>query len=100
MSEKYKAHIRIPTVQYGYVEVTLEDTPEGIFEANRNLLVLYGPKSGIDKKEMNTVIDKMLLGQSVEGGIELYERMSDDQKFATQTLKRGLDRIKSKEVTE
>lgn len=92
---KYSAKIRIATKEYCFVEVNAEDTPEGIFELHGKLQNIHFPR-GIEEKEMNTVIDAMLLNKGVTGGIEIYERMSQSQKYATQTLKRALKRLEAK----
>lgn len=93
---KYEGKIRLATKQYCFVEVKITDTLPNILKASDELEELHFPR-GIPDKDLNMVVDKMLLGQAVEGGVELYERMSTSQRFATQTLKRALKRLKAKE---
>lgn len=96
LKDTYKAKIRIATREYCYVEVEVEDTFENIFEAHGKLQQIHFPV-GIPEKEMNSVVDKMLQGISVNGGIEIYEKMSQSQKYAAQTIKRALKRLEARE---
>ncbi len=95
---KYDATLHFPTEQYGYAEVHIQVSSPG--EAITAYKIATSPQTGIDMKDMNMIVDKMLLGQQVEGGIEFYEKMSPEQKYAIQTLKRALKRSESKELKE
>lgn len=94
---KYKARLRIPTEMYAYIEVDVEDTPEGILEAYRGFVALTKVGVGLPPKEMNAFIDSYLLGE-MNGLGEVYEKMSESQKDVAQTIKRSLARIKAREL--
>lgn len=50
----------------------------------------------MESKQMNGVVDKMLLGQGVENGTEIYEAMNPYEKYAVQVLKRAISRLEAK----
>lgn len=90
---KYTAHV--PIEQYGFISADIESgSPQEAYEAYIAIKAasqgLYRPD--IPEKELNTVIDKMLQGKTIESGIEIYNRMSDRQRYAVQVLKRGMKR--------
>ena len=88
---KYDATLHFPVEQYGYAEVHIQvSSPE---EAIQTYKAATTPQTGIEMKDMNMIVDKMLLGQQVEGGIEFYEKMSPEQKYAVQQLKKALKRL-------
>lgn len=98
MSDTFKARLRVPTAeQYSYIEIDVEGTPEAIIEAHRRFTGLVQGGFGLPEKEMNTFVDTMIMGQSVKGGVELYEQMNHMQKYAVQVLKRALKRHTTKE---
>lgn len=96
---------RIPTGDdYAYIELKLaagEVLEEGMTQealaTYKSLIQAFKGTGGLPDKEMNATVDTMLLGGSVEDGVELYEKMNDYQKFACQTIKRALKRIATKE---
>jgi len=103
-----KTEHRIPTTQFGYISVYVEAGEELATETINRLMADHARLSeaytrsgeaiiGIQEKEMNPVVDKMLLGQTVEGGIEIYEKMNATQKYTVQTIKRALKRISAKD---
>lgn len=102
-----KITYRIPTQdQYAFVEVEQElkdeafvnaKMPSALKEAYDDFTNAFKRQHGIDEKEMNKVIDCMLTNQTINGGNELYEQMSQTQRYAVQTLKRGLKRQDYKE---
>lgn len=99
-----KRVLRIPTnEQYSYIELELGDEEVLTQEAIDSVVDEYHRATrqikgnlGISEKEMNGVVDKMLLGQTVEGGIELYERMDSEQQKICQVIKRALKRLEAK----
>lgn len=93
---KYDATLHFPVEQYGYAEVHIQVSSPG--EAITAYKIATSPQTGIDMKDMNMIVDKMLMGQAVEGGIELYEKMSPEQKYTVQTIKRALKRSEAKEL--
>ncbi len=86
------ALVRIATRQFCFIQLQVEDTtPAKVVEIERQLQELYFP-SGIPEDEMNEVVNTMMKGETVLGGIEIYERMNTSQKYTTQTIKRWLKR--------
>ncbi len=91
----YRATIRIPTAEpYAYLEITVEDTSEGILEAYRGFTELVRVKGGIPDKDFDRFIDSYLLGE--KNHVEEYQKMSDDQKKTVQIIKRSLARLKAR----
>ncbi len=86
-----KAKIRIATREYCYVEVEVDESAARLFEIEKQLQELHRP-SGITEDEMNMVVDKMQRRETVNGGIEIYERMNSAQKYACNTIKRWFKR--------
>lgn len=87
---KYKASLHLPTEQYGFIAVEVEDTPTGIVEAYRGFQRLTQSAAGLPEKDFNAFIDRQLSGEP--NHIEDYEKTSDTQKIIIQTLKRALKR--------
>ena len=48
---------------------------------------------GVSDKELNMVLDFMLRGETVRGGVEIWARMNDTQKLIINTLKKATKRI-------
>lgn len=93
-----KIELHIPTVQYGFIAVELEDaTPEIVRATYDSYAAAFKPQpiNTLPDKEYNTFIDNMLLGD--DNHVETYNAMSPQQKDAVQVLKRALKRLKSKE---
>lgn len=91
---------RIPTKDpYAYIEVEHESVglePE-IYRKNYDeLSAVFRDGDGITRQEMNEVVDSMLRGESVNGGVQLWEKMSAEQKEICQTIKRATKRINGK----
>lgn len=83
----------IPTEQFGYIEIEHDKVdPDSVWNEYTLYSGFFKEGIGVPDKEMNGVVDTMLQGQSVRGGIEIYERMDLKQKYAIQTIKRALKR--------
>lgn len=91
---KYKASLHLPTEQYGFIAVDVEDTPTGIVEAYRGFQRLTQSAAGLPEKDFNAFVDRQMLGESNK--IEDYELASDTQKVIIQCVKRSLKRIAAK----
>lgn len=93
--------IRIPTEQYGFVEVKLDiDVSDDVVEIyNRHISLFKNNQYGLGEKEFNACIDKYLTEDSEEGlHSEEYAGMSKEQQTIIQSIKRSLKRIKSKMI--
>ena len=89
-----KFELHVPTVQFGFILAHMEaDSPQEIIEAYRGILRAWEGGAGISDKEMNAVVDSMLRGEPIKGGIELWERMSPEQQNIAQAIKRGNKRV-------
>ncbi len=96
---KYTLHV--PVEQYGFVAVEFErgEQPGGdIAELYREVSSAFKTQAGVPPKEYNTFIDSMLLGES--NHIDVWEKLSDDQRDAAQVIKRALKRISAKNQPE
>lgn len=89
-----KGHIRIPTVEYGYVEFEVDDSAENIKAFNDDMLRLFKGGFGLDQKEFNQSLDRYLTDGT--GETEQYMRMSKEQMAIFQEIKKSLKRIESK----
>lgn len=90
---KFKGKIRVPTAEYAFIEVLVRGTAEEIVEAHNTLTEAYKGGSGLSEKEMDAIIQKMISGATVEGGTELYSKMSPQQQKETQRIKRAMKRL-------
>lgn len=95
---KFQAQIRIPTEQFAYIELSVEDTAENIVAIHYDFLRMVKPKVGLPEKEFNSFVDKYLLGE--KNHVEVYQLMSPEQQVCVQTIKRSLARIKAKQEKE
>ncbi len=93
-----KITIRIPIKEYAYIEVEGEDiTPERSAEIYQNYVTEFKPTEGLTAKELDSIIEKMCLGTTVEGGTELWSKATQAQKDQINCLKRALKRIEAKQ---
>lgn len=97
-----KVIFRIPTEQYGYVEIE-DDIDEGFFDGEK-LLEQYksfketfseNKNVGLSDKEFNAFLDTYLFDGT--GSADVYAAMNKTQQEFIQTLKRSLKRIKRNE---
>lgn len=94
-----KAELHIPTEQYGFVAITLEDfDPESVRETYNTYKAAFQAKAGLEKKAFDAFIDRYLQGE--KNHVEDYEKMNDEQKMVVQVIKRSLARIKSRSQRE
>ena len=94
MEPKIKARIRIPTDQYAFIEIEVEDTPEKIIETYYNFTRELKPKEGLPDKEWREALD----GYLAEGKMTVveYNGMSERQQWLIQQIKKSVKRVKSK----
>lgn len=92
-----KITLHIPTEQYGFVAVEVEDiSPELTASTYRDYADAFKPQEGLTAKELDFIIEKMCLGATVTDGVELWVKATQAQKDQINCLKRALKRIESK----
>jgi len=93
-----KVTYRIPAkAQYGYIELDTE--VEGIEDAlagYEDAVRAYQGSDGLPTPEFNATIDEYMNTGHVLGGLELWGRMSDNQKFCFQEVKKSMKRLEAK----
>lgn len=87
--------LRIPTVQFGYIETEFTGTAEDAFEEHNRLLNLQNGGFGLEQDEFNKALDRYLTDGT--GDVNQYTQMSKEQQAIFQAIKRSFKRIKSKE---
>lgn len=97
MNEKYTAEIRLPTQQYGYINVETFGTLDEIIDLHNTLIKTYNVANtgiGLTRDEFNAVLDKFLWNGKGESGMspDEYERMSAEQKAVIQEVKKSKKR--------
>lgn len=90
-----KAHIIVPTVQFGNITYEVEGTPEEINAQADYLLQLRRNGDGLDTKSIDVFVENMIL-ENKKNNVETYYSMSKDQQYWMQVLKRALKRIKNR----
>jgi hypothetical protein len=93
---KYTLHV--PVEQYGFVALEYDSNEDRYYELKErydSIKAVFAAKEGLEDKAMNSFIDRQLNGES--NHIEDYNKMSDKQQFAVQTIKRALKRIEARE---
>ena len=86
-----KYTLRIPTVQFGYIETIFEGTAEDAFEEHNRLINLQNGGFGIPRTEFNEALDQYLTDGS--GNTETYLKMSKEQQSVIQEIKKSLARL-------
>lgn len=92
-----KAIVHVPTEQYGFVSAEFDtDNAEKIKEAYDAISYAFKPQpiNSLDKKDWNTFIERVLLGES--NHIETWEKCSPEQQKILQEIKKALARIEAK----
>lgn len=85
--------IRLATDQYCYIEFDFEGTAgEALLEYNR-IKLLYG-SFGLPEKEFNDTLDRYLMEGVMDA--DVYEKMDISQKTLIQSIKRSINRTKTK----
>lgn len=85
----------IPTEQFGFTEVEVDETAEMSYSEAKSLYGACGALQGMSEAEFRPILDKFLVEGTVESG--LYEKMSAEQQMVMQCIKRSIKRIKSRE---
>ena len=80
MAENIKVIQRIPTTQYGYIELNMEyETAEEAFIDHMRLLKMYEGGVGLDAREWKRTREKML--ETGQCDPEVMERMNHAQRW-------------------
>lgn len=100
-----KTQIQITTGQFEYImrEIEVESDVQAVeaFKALKQAYTASGKVSeGVTDKEHDMIIEKMMLGVSVEGGTELWSKATPAQQKEIKRVQRALARIKRKGVEE
>lgn len=92
----FEAEIRLPTIEYGYINVKVKGSFEEIILAHNELGLLYKGLGGLPQKEWNRVLDKYLN----QGGMLTDEgaQMSDRQKWMIHELDKAFARISRHDI--
>lgn len=103
-----KAHLRIPTEQYAYIEVTVEhkeDSIDRVIDSYFEVKDAYTRKAkerednkSLSSKDWNTALDSYINGNPMAP--DTYYAMSPDQQKIIQELKKCFKRLKSKQVDD
>lgn len=103
-----KAHLRVPTEQYAYIEVTVEhkeDSIDRVIESYFSVKDAYEQKvierqggEGMDEKEMDTWVYNMLLGKGNDA--DVYQKATPAQQKELHRIKRALAKIKRNQGVE
>lgn len=88
---KNKYQLRIPTIQYGYIEAMFEGTKEEALEEYETLLKIFNGGEGVSDKEYKDALDEYL--SKGTGNTELFLRMDKSQQKTLQDIKNSLKRI-------
>jgi Fe-S cluster biosynthesis and repair protein YggX len=88
--------IRVPTVQYGYIETEFEGTAdEAIVEHNRLVLThkLSAEAKGLVIKDWNKTLDRYLTSNVISS--DAWEEMDTSQKYIINEIKKSIKRTTS-----
>lgn len=83
--------LRIPTVQYGYIETEFEGTAEEAFAEHDKLIKLHNGGFGIPVSEFNKALDRYL--NAGTGDVNQYQDMSKEQQSVFQEIKKSFKRL-------
>lgn len=89
----YEVHV--PTEQYGFILGKLTGSADAAVEMYREIKRNWD-NTGLSDKELDAFLDAQLSGDGIKDGVELYERMSPDQKAWAQRIKRSIKRKANK----
>ncbi len=83
--------LRVPTVEYGFIEEEFEGTAEEAYEAYTSLIGICRAGIGLPEPEWRKALDKYLAGDGTDS--ETYYRMNQAQQSMIQELKKAFKRI-------
>ncbi len=88
-----KYTLRIPTVQYGYIETEFEGTAQEAFAEHDKLVSIQNGGFGIEVSDFNQALDRYMTGKGADAN--QYAAMSKEQQMVFQEVKKSLKRIKN-----
>ncbi len=97
MEDSYEALLHIPVESFGFVEIKVKGSTTEIIEAYRSLKrANEKPQGELQSKEFNAALDEYMETNVLKDGVEIYNKMSPDQQFTIQEIKKSFKRIKSR----
>ena len=89
--------IRIPTTQYGFIEIESDCTPSEAIDLHNLLLVEYNQSIGVKTptKEWNRILDKYLSENQITS--DDWVSLGGGQKYIINEIKKSTKRIITKE---
>lgn len=96
----YDHEIITKTGDYENITTHFTGTFEDAAEASKQLQNLVHGGSGIAEADFRSCLDSMLAGDSVRNGVEMWEKMSKEQKVVVQEVKKAVKRINYKASKE
>lgn len=96
-----KITLRIPTEQYAYVEIELEQkgeepSPEELRDIHDGYMLAFKvqPTNSLPSKDWNTALDSYINGNPMDSNT--YYAMSPEQQRVIQEIKKAMKRLKTK----
>lgn len=91
---EYDAEAQISIGQFEYVKICKSvETIADAVEMGKELQREQRGAEGLDESEFRGVVDSLVSGKAVKGGIELWERMSIYQRNVCQEIKKSQKRL-------
>ncbi len=92
-----KANIRVPTIQYGYIEVEVEGDANEIIDQHQELLKAYTNINGdgLPEVEWRDTLDRYLTEQKMSS--DVYEKMNNEERTIINEIKKSIKRIEAKQ---
>lgn len=91
--EQYDHTIITRTADFENITTQFCGSFEDAVAASRKLQNLVHGGEGISDNDFRDVVDKLVAGESVAGGVNLWENMSSYQKDVCQEIKRSKKRL-------
>lgn len=90
---EYDATIRVAIGEYEYIEICHSgESTESLVELARTVQNQVHGGEGVPAEVFRGVVDKLVSGETVHGGMELWEKMSKYQQDVCQEIKRAMKR--------
>ena len=83
--------LRVPTVEYGFIEEEFEGTADAAYERFNELLGICRGGVGLPGKEWTKVLDKYLAGEGCTP--EEYYKMNKEQQLLISEIKKAFRRL-------
>ena len=93
-----KFTLHYPVESFGFAETEIEGSYADAYFAYKLLSEAFRPSAGLPRVEWNKIVDKLLLGDSMEA--EQFERFDDYQKKCYHEIEKSMARLQAKEGVE